>query len=481
MGGGGGAGGNIVAGSIAVETIDVTLAVGGDGGGAGDGKLVDVDSSGSIETRGDFAYGILAQSVGGGGGAGGNTTTLSINLDIVTALEDLIPTPGGSQNVSLGGKSGGGGHGGIVDVANLGTISTKGELAHGILAQSIGGGGGAGGNVLSINIDPSMNPLDYIEYFDVMSFDSEFLLGGRGGNGGNGSTVTVHNSGNITTEGNFAAGILAQSIGGGGGAGGSTRSKTYSLLASDDSPMRFKRGGGAGGNGGDVTVVNSGDITTHGGFAHGILAQSIGGGGGFGGISETDGVSLLDLAGIGALPSRTGASGPASRAAWAAGARPAPSTSPTRAASRRYGDMSHGIFAQSATGSGSAGPVTVTLGSRDPRRWSGLRRHPRPECGRRRPGEHLHQHERRHGPRRIGRGAGVHIDGGASNTLTNSGNISALSGTAIRRRRRKRNRPQFRHGHRQRESRHRRQHLPEQSGRHDSTRAHSSTSARTTR
>ena len=107
-----------MAGSIAVESIDVTLAVGGAGGGAGDGKLVDVDSSGSIETRGDFAYGILAQSVGGGGGAGGNTTTLSFNLNIVDSLEDLIPTPGGSQNVSLGGKSGGGGNGGIVDVTN---------------------------------------------------------------------------------------------------------------------------------------------------------------------------------------------------------------------------------------------------------------------------------------------------------------------------------------------------------------------------
>ena len=168
-----------------------------------------------------------------------------------------------------------------------------------------------------------------------MSFDSELLLGGRGGNGGNGSAVTVHNSGSISTEGNFAAGILAQSIGGGGGAGGSTKSKTYSLLTSDDSPMRFKRGGGAGGNGGDVTVVNSGAITTDGGFAHGILAQSIGGGGGFGGISETVGISLLDLAGTRGTSVEGRGFGVGFAGSVGGWARPARSTSPTRAALRR--------------------------------------------------------------------------------------------------------------------------------------------------
>lgn len=48
-------------------------------------------------------------------------------------------------------------------------------------------------------------------------------MGGSGGNGGNASSVSVTASGNVlSTSGNVAPGILAQSIGGGGGSGGSS-------------------------------------------------------------------------------------------------------------------------------------------------------------------------------------------------------------------------------------------------------------------
>ena len=48
------------------------ISIGGSGGVAGNGGNVQVnDNSGTIDTFGDYAYGILAQSVGGGGGAGG--------------------------------------------------------------------------------------------------------------------------------------------------------------------------------------------------------------------------------------------------------------------------------------------------------------------------------------------------------------------------------------------------------------------------
>jgi hypothetical protein len=48
-------------------------------------------------------------------------------------------------------------------------------------------------------------------------------LGGNGGMGGDGGAVTVTNHGLIDTSGRKAYGILAQSIGGGGGFGGTTR------------------------------------------------------------------------------------------------------------------------------------------------------------------------------------------------------------------------------------------------------------------
>ena len=44
---------------------------------------------------------------------------------------------------------------------------------------------------------------------------------------------------------------------------------------------------GAGGNGGSVTVNTGGSITTKGAKAHGIVAQSVGGGGGIAGITDS--------------------------------------------------------------------------------------------------------------------------------------------------------------------------------------------------
>ena len=47
-----------------------------------------------------------------------------------------------------------------------------------------------------------------------------FGLGGNGGIAGDGGQVTVDNQGNITDYGANSIGIFAQSVGGGGGAGG---------------------------------------------------------------------------------------------------------------------------------------------------------------------------------------------------------------------------------------------------------------------
>ncbi|OMQ38862.1 autotransporter outer membrane beta-barrel domain-containing protein [Ensifer sp. 1H6] len=104
---------------------------------------------GHIATTGDWADGIVAQSIGGGGGAGGTSTA------------------SGSQataniTVGVGGSGGAGGNGGTVDVtfdSDHGTagISTAGYSAYGVLLQSIGGGGGFGGNATSAFIGSNGN------------------------------------------------------------------------------------------------------------------------------------------------------------------------------------------------------------------------------------------------------------------------------------------------------------------------------------
>ena len=45
------------------------------------------------------------------------------------------------------------------------------------------------------------------------------MAGGTGGGGGTGGDVTVTQAGSVTTGGDFAVGVLALSVGGGGGNG----------------------------------------------------------------------------------------------------------------------------------------------------------------------------------------------------------------------------------------------------------------------
>ena len=112
-------------------------------------------------------------------------------------------------------------------------ISTQGDLANAIEAQSIGGGGGNGG-------------------FAVSASGSEYAagslsLGGAGGDGGSASTVTVGSTGNLQTTGTQSDGILAQSIGGGGGNGGFAISGALSF--SPDVGAGSLAIGGGGGSG----------------------------------------------------------------------------------------------------------------------------------------------------------------------------------------------------------------------------------------
>jgi len=431
IGGGGGDGGNTMSGAIAFETFSLSMSFGGNGSEGGDGDAVSVTSGGDIATAGDFSYGILGQSIGGGGGSGGNSRTYQVDLSLITKLKDLVPSPASMGAISLGGFGDTGGTGGRVDITNTGSIATQGAFAHGILAQSVGGGGGSGGDVTKIAAGLG-EPWELTPFAGYLDISDDSLLGGSGRSAGNGGAVTVRNDGSIATHGPFASGILAQSVGGGGGASGLVVSDEYSLFNPSGSHVRMGGHTAGSGNGGDVTVENTATITTQGAFSHGILAQSVGGGGGFQAISEGAGLSesylspeakgvLVEMADLGmAFAGSVGGSG-------SAGAVNVAHTGSITT----QGDTSHGIFAQSAAGhGGSAGPVTVTVAgsiTADGRNSDGI--HAQSVGG--------------HGSGNIsvdvsgtvrggsGSGAGVNLDGGVDNILTNRGTISSLSGRAI--------------------------------------------------
>ena len=282
VGGGGGNGGFSVAGSVTISAPSLTASVGGKGGEGSDGGKVNVLNQGVINTAGAGSYGIFAQSVGGGGGSGGFSVAGSMAKE-------------GSQSlkVSIGGSGGTGGHGSTVSVSNQGSITNTGVRAFGILAQSVGGGGGVGGSATTYTWTAGQAPENSV------SINVNFALGGNGSTGGLGGWVFATNSGSIVTSGEGAHGLLAQSVGGGGGAGGSATASRSSLKAESSRSVEVNAviggDGGSAGNGTNVFVVNSGFIATAGDNAYGILAQSVGGGGGAGGDSKIEHVEPLEL------------------------------------------------------------------------------------------------------------------------------------------------------------------------------------------
>ena len=275
-------GGNGGSGGWAVGFLGLGPAWGGHGGAGGWGGPVTVDSAGDIQTSGAYSYGILADSRGGSGGNGGwaasgsyteggdggqGGTGGTVTVHSRSHIQTIGDFSDGIVGQSLGGAGGSGGDGGslvgsgggtlgsgpggAVDIDNSGNIETSGVDSHGIFAQSVGGlaggAGGAGGFV---------------------------AWGGSGNSAGDGGRVEVENSANITTTGKGSDSIFAQSVGGGGG--NAVASGGVLSLGGD---------GSAGGNGGAVVVTNSGRLETSRAEARGILAQSVGGGGGAGGSS----------------------------------------------------------------------------------------------------------------------------------------------------------------------------------------------------
>ena len=287
IGGGGGDGGATITGSL-LSPASVSLGFGGSGGSGGFGGLVDVYSNARISTGGSQSHGILAQSVGGGGGSGG--------LSIAGGVTGF-----GGLSLAMGGDGGTGNTGGAVKVVNGGTIETAGEYSYGLFAQSVGGSGGAGGSSGAVMVNfSSLIPIP--EPYPTGSVNIALSLGGDGGSGGQGGDVQVENGGTILTLEDYSYGILAQSIGGGGGDGGKSVAATANIskpsvpageTASSqvevkvDFAMALGGNGGTGNHGGQVDVANTGLTETRGDGAHGIFAQSVGGGGGSGGSARS--------------------------------------------------------------------------------------------------------------------------------------------------------------------------------------------------
>ena len=362
VGGGGGNGGD-AAGFAQIfskkaagtkKAQEVTVNIGGSGGAAGDGGDVLVDNAGGIYTAMAESNGIFAQSIGGGGGNGG--LVADAGGEIGTFLDQVNKSDAKGGSIAIGGQGAGGGDGGDVDVLNSGLIYTQGSRSNGVFAQSIGGGGGNGGSGLA----------------------GEVSVGGFGGTAADGGDVTVQNSGVIITEGFLARGVFAQSIGGGGGNGGAT---DYDIAqGSDGAPYSYRDdfsdlmevkgdidaaidfamslqqpafgvgvggAGGAAGNGGEVTVVNTGSIHTSGVLAHGVFAQSVGGGGGTGGEGAIGQVGQVIFSGVG------GSAGDGGDVIV---------THTGDIVTDGYG--AYGIFAQSVGGGGGvAGDVSLGIGS----------------------------------------------------------------------------------------------------------------------
>ncbi|CAH1651485.1 Autotransporter domain-containing protein [Hyphomicrobiales bacterium] len=387
IGGGGGAGGGADIAGYPLGTgkaaaVDVVL--GGSGGSGNIGSTVNLTNSGTIETTGFAANGMHAFSIGGGGGVGGAGVSKSSTR--LPGNAGSIPASYGTSmaaTVAVGGKGGTGGIGGTVDLTNSGSIQTFAADARGILAQSIGGGGG-----LAASGHASTHT----------KFQGSFAIGGDGGSGNNGGLVTITNRSGATieTHGDGAFGIQAQSIGGGGGSGGSGsagpeddftatlikeakaaafRNTMLTLLPkfskrwkiSNSAPISVSYGqsvggkGGAGGNGSTVTLTNAGTISTHGMGATGLFAQSIGGGGGNGGASTVPGAKLVNI------KLSLGGSG-------GAGGDGGSTTVTNSGTIRTEGVSSFGVLAQSIGGGGGLGvagideggspfdPITLTAG-----------------------------------------------------------------------------------------------------------------------
>ncbi|MEC9250212.1 MAG: autotransporter outer membrane beta-barrel domain-containing protein, partial [Pseudomonadota bacterium] len=226
--------------------VDVRLDLGGVNGVNNNGGDVDSVHSGDLLTTGINSPGLILQSLGGGGGLG---------LVSLTAPSGALLGP---VDLYLGSTNGSTEQGGAVARSQSGSVMTTGAFSPAAVLQSIGGGGG----FASANIDA----------VDQSLHATRFSLGANGGSALDGGSVDGTFTGGVITLGDRSIGIVGQSVGAGGGYGQVTGSNVVGVTLGGQN--------GASGNGGDVSVTNTGMIGTTGLRSHGVLLQSIGGGGG---------------------------------------------------------------------------------------------------------------------------------------------------------------------------------------------------------
>ncbi len=355
VGGGGGNGGFNVTGAVSLAASGagaIAVGIGGIGGDGGFASKVTSNFTGTVQTFYDRGFGIAAQSVGGSGGIGGMNVTGAISA---------ASSGSGAVAIGLGGFGGGGGDAGEVDNTvntKSGFVRTAGNNAIGILAQSVGGGGGVGG----------LNVTGAVSLSGGTSAAIGAGLGGFGGDAGNGSSAHLGVTGNVFTRGNDSHGLMAQSVGGSGGAGGVNITGSLAGTTSGSAgaiSIGVGGFGGDGGNAGAVTLDYAGTIIAAenlellgaiGAGSHGIVGQSLGGGGGIGGINVSAGIALSATSGSGAVFGVGGFGG-------AGGNADTVDVTVTGGESiTTYGQGKSAIFAQSLGGGGGDGGINVSGG-----------------------------------------------------------------------------------------------------------------------
>ncbi len=237
----------------------ITAGVGGFGGAGGEGRDVIANATTNIVASGDAAIGFMAQSIGGGGGNGG--------VNISGGIQSGNNSKASSLVFGLGGSGGAGNISGAVTAAQKGTVQVDGTRSIGVLAQSVAGGGGNGGLNVSGNLAIGKG------------YSAAVGVGGDGGTGADAGAVALTSDGAIFVDGRalvdpadtsddplnrealnhreLANGILVQSVGGGGGNGGMN---VTGVLAPKGSPLAVGVGGsGSGGGNAGAVIVKRGE------------------------------------------------------------------------------------------------------------------------------------------------------------------------------------------------------------------------------
>src|SRR5690606_24968159 len=234
--------------------------------------------SGSISgNAGSFGLGI-----GGFGGAGGDAGAVDVHVTgnvIASGVGSDVRTEAETIEVEVGPD--------IVEIEVPGS-RTRLNGSNGVVAQSVGGGGGDGG----VNITGSIS-LTRPGGGAVAGRAVSIGIGGFGGDGGDAGAVnlTILPLGadrvQVSANGDGSIAAMAQSVGGGGGNGRINVSGSITM----DGQLTAGIGGfgGDGGLGRDVTAVVDADLFAAGRGSRGLAAQSIGGGCCHGGLGTLGG------------------------------------------------------------------------------------------------------------------------------------------------------------------------------------------------